>query len=1231
MKERIRELALGNVEYKAPIVKIQPESIVAHTAWNCTFRGDVYVISENDIPLKAVIYSSNLRVKLASSVFYGRKGHISYEVSVQGLHENAIIEGEFTLASNAGNFTIPYKFMVKEIAYGDADYSIVSIDDFALYAKENYESALKLYCSKAFMALPFMKELENIILYNTLKFNRNEKRRLEEFLLAKGAKEAFYFELQNDSTSFVDIEENSKFTLILNAIGWGYDALNVSTNVPWIRLPKTKITALDVVDGSIEFSYGIHPQQLLKEENEGIITFSNAKYTLQYDVSIVQSIRQEVILSEELIYKKTFSQLIRAFIQYKTQPAVAQTKPKRHKAKEKSINRDSKLNEFEKYVRDLIAISPHWTNKLFLIYAYIEKGALPEAECLIDEVREVIMQERMQYTLGYCFYLFLRAKFNCSEEQMITAGKLIYKYYTEQDKNPYFMLLYLHISKSIQNAQPMNQEMFLDANQEQEGIDTIFQAKKTTSNNYSLILVSLKELYKNKCRSPLLYLEAIDCFIKEPTLLRLLDEFEVRVIYFATQNDMITEQLAEHIATLGFHTSSNDLLAYRILTKLFEKFKFISLLEAICGFCIRKNKKGNEYFRWYALGVENHIKMIGLNEYYMHSFPIEAPIQIPQEILMYFLLSDEVNSQIKELLYENIFMFYGEDSSIFAEYESQMETYAIEMLLKSRISQHLIPIYEHMICDELVDERLAKVLPNLLTSYKITIHNEYITKVIIRSPELIFEDSYYFEKNCVCAPIYTEHAILLFEDNLGNRYYDIAYEKTKLFDNPELLKRCEEIYPNHTAILLNRAIELLEKPIETALELSVALQAIQCAEIHDVLKNRINAHVIDYYYHNLSEEKADSFLFALDMDKLNEAERIKALETMIGQKHLTEAYERLRDEDTALLAPERLLEVIHSRVIATGKMVSAFTLDMSLQLFQKGYYTDETLAYLCHFYNGPTRQMYELFLQIQNREIPTYDFLERLLAQMIFTNDFENMDQVFASYKEKERVKESVECAYYVLQSYRYFVLEKGVDDSCLNYIEVRLEEENPNFTSIDICNIALLYHYTRKHDLNYTQLKTCEQILARLCHSGYYFGFYQKLWQKVDVPIQLNGNLLIEHRSLDAQSVYLKKRILGENEWSELKMTQMYRGVYVAHLILFADETLEYQIVEHKNHTTHIVDDEIKMITGEETFVVKNSTFDSINKICAMAYQKNTNGLEEEIYNYELEQRLKEALFTLV
>lgn len=1194
MKERIRELANGQVEYRMPEFTVQPENIEGRLNIDGLHRTEVLIEVENLIQVKGVAYSSHSRVHVVHPTFFGRRCSISLEINTVGLSGQGMIEGVLTLVTNAGCREIPYSFRMQEKGYGVEERVIRTIEDFADFALEDEKGALRLFKSRNFTGLSFMHDIKRLAFYQALQAERDERKNLEEFLVCSGAKESLSYEIVSEPLKLTGMQQGDQ-QLVISKNTWGYGVLHISADRPFLVPLKQAVTTDDFKAdesgrGTLNIPFAVMQEHLASGLNEGSIIVKSAKGELRFPVSVYIEETVHYSDSARLRAKKVTAQLMAGYIAYRT-ACMDDAQDERQELK-KLVDLTKKA--VQEYPED-------WEKKLVLIYFHLLSGRPDEADRYLDEVRDEVMKNRIANTRAYCFFLYLRALFNNSDEQMDTAAKLITKYYTENDQDPELMLLLLKTDSAYRE-------------------------------NQSLSVLRLKELYMDGCNSPLLYLDACENYRKCPDLLRVLNDFELQTMYFGARKGILSEELAVTAAKVSSYENRFKPFTLRLLSNIYQKYPKKEILESICGYLIRCSCKTEEYFCWYEQGVKSALTIVGLNEAYLNALPGDWKKPLPQALLLYFAYSQDLRDDVKEVLYENILLYYDENTQIYREYAEQMEEYALTQLLAGRISRKLVPLYRHLVLQEMIDERLAAVLPDLLMAYEITCRNPELVRVIIRCPELNYEDTYTLENGVCCAPIYTEDSLVMFIDAYGNRYSDVPYEKELLFAQPELLTRCEEVYPDHLIFMIKKCMARIGKPLKDAADLELMNRVLASAEVSPFLKTRLISRMLDYYL-SQNERVSDAFLMNLDIPSLSYHDRRKALECMVHAGHLSEVYAYISQNSVNGLKYESLLKLAEYRLKELRGELEQYLLDLCLYLFSKDVYTMQLLAYLCRYYNGPDAQMRRLLFSCREKGVPVSDLPERVIGQMLFAGDLEELREVYAAYKASPDVKETVQRAYIVTCCYQYFVNDLLIDENVFVTISQLLFDEDTRdllraeYEENDIVNIALLYYLTKNENVFPEQNRICERLLGRLCKRGLLFGFYSLLWSKVAFPAELNGKFLLEHRSHNAGRVFLTMKRTGMDDAVTVQMQKMYDGIFVSQVVLFADETLEYSVSEEHDGVLRVVV-ERELMANDMAFVRSGSTFETINEFGRLFAAGQEKLLEDALVRYETKQHITAELF---
>ena len=293
---------------------------------------------------------------------------------------------------------------------------------------------------------------------------------------------------------------------------------------------------------------------------------------------------------------------------------------------------------------------------------------------------------------------------------------------------------------------------------------------------------------------------------------------------------------------------------------------------------------------------------------------------------------------------------------------------------------------------------------------------------------------------------------------------------------------------------------------------------------------------------------------------------------------------------------------------------------LCLYLFSKNVYNSTTLVYLLTYYDGPSDMMCRVMFEANRQKIPCGEMAERILAQKLFSGDWDQLDDVYDIYRRQMKVTEMLERAYYVVCSYRYFVLEKPMEERIFAVMEDYCMLKDSPYVDLDLCNIALLCYYSSVEHLTREQLSYCEAILDRLCKKGLMFGFYGRLWTKVSCPAELNGKFLLEHRTKNARRVYLHSTMSGSSHEDVVAMKEMYHGIFWR----FASN-----ITRADGPTSVVVKKEV--LANDMSFVRQGSVFDTINQIGTLYAQGQDKRLEEALLAFEAKNELINKYFDVM
>ena len=130
-------------------------------------------------------------------------------------------------------------------------------EDFAATAKNDYETALRLFEYRDFYEAPFMKDLHVRALYGGLKGRPDRKKELEEFLTGLGVKEPVKLSADESEWRFDEPAGVIEECITVTRSCWGYVSLEVTADCDFIEIPVRNIGDQDFTDDICEIVYRI--------------------------------------------------------------------------------------------------------------------------------------------------------------------------------------------------------------------------------------------------------------------------------------------------------------------------------------------------------------------------------------------------------------------------------------------------------------------------------------------------------------------------------------------------------------------------------------------------------------------------------------------------------------------------------------------------------------------------------------------------------------------------------------------------------------------------------------------------------------------------------------------------------------------------------------------------------------------------------------------------------------
>ena len=643
----------------------------------------------------------------------------------------------------------------------------------------------------------------------------------------------------------------------------------------------------------------------------------------------------------------------------------------------------------------------------------------------------------------------------------------------------------------------------------------------------------------------------------------------------------------------------------------------------MCSLLIKGDCKEKDAFVWYEKALEQGINLTRLYEYFLYSLPDDYGHLLPKEVLLYFSYDKDLDRHSRQVLYRNILEYMNPSAELYQNYTRHMEQFAMEQLFQSRISRSLAVIYEHMIYKDMIDSRVARVLPGILKSCRIRCGDSRMKYVIVRYEELEDEEAFLLENQTAYVPLFSERSVLLFQDAYGNRYLDVKHWKVSVMDRPELLAQCYEVYPDHPMLKLSECRDIVNRGVETDDQAALLEEIVTQMHLSPVFEGRLMQAVTDYYCRKASEDKDGdgvfncAYLVQIDKKHMAARQRQQICETLISQNYMREAYNMIRDYGSQYISTPRLMKLCTKTILMNLFDQDDLLLGLSHQVFCQGCYDSVILDYLCEHFNGTVSQMYEVLIQGVREHVETYDLEERLLGQMLFTGCCDQMDSVFELYMKRKTTKEMVVKAYFTQKSVQYFLEEKDMDQRVFEYLKQAVGNTFDKDRMPTIYLLALTRYFSTLDKVEAGDAELLKTMTSLLLEEGLVFPYTRELSKHIPVPEDIMDKAMVEYRGKKDAHPELQVRILPEETgYHSEDIRRVYQGIFVKQKVLFEGETMEYRIYDYLDgHRRLAAEGQVECdhkLEGKE-----NSRFACLNEMGAAIKDRDDSRLLNAMEDY--------------
>lgn len=337
------------------------------------------------------------------------------------------------------------------------------------------------------------------------------------------------------------------------------------------------------------------------------------------------------------------------------------------------------------------------------------------------------------------------------------------------------------------------------------------------------------------------------------------------------------------------------------------------------------------------------------------------------------------------------------------------------------------------------------------------------------------------------------------------------------------------------------------------------------------------------------------------------------------------SFSNLRRFGLDLFEEQDVFRLCSKKIREEGYDEDEFLLYLCFQLFCRSQYDKTMLTYLSMYYCGATSDMKKIWYAARDYDIATDKIAERIITQMIFSENVFGEEEIFADYcggTAYFRLKRA-----YLAYVSREYVLRNRQIALCI--FEILASETEKGEELPDVCKIAYLKYYS-EHDNESASEKLLKQFLSELCEKQIFFPFYLKYKDSWLREVMLYDKIMLEYRANKESQVFIEYRIRKNREddtdmvYQKEIMPVSYENIHVKYFALYENEVLEYRFKEQKKDGSIFVSDLKERRIEKE--VPAYGTYGRLNDMSELTKEALAQAMSE----YVQEKKLARELFML-
>lgn len=1086
--------------------------------------GSFDIEEQNGLLVEGHVYSSNIRMSIENPEISGSRATVSYTFDSTGMNVGDALKGNFYIVTSRGEFVLPFVVMMIRNSLISSLGTIKNLFHFTNLAGSNWEEAVNLFNNPDFEQIISGNDASYRSLYRGLSRKGNRNVNLEEFLIGINKKQKIEYITDTDIIRLTNPTEPVQKVIRIERNGWGYTLLSVKADADFIKLSKNRLVSADFENNVCEYELTVDPSALHAGKNNGRVTFRSLydEYAVEFEVVKNTFSRKPGMVQR----KHNLYSLTRLYLDYTV----------------KRINIAKWLIMTDEILGRRTAIDDrNIADSLMQVHSFILQERYNEAKWILDrKVKDSIDEADNEL---YCYYLYMNALYNADEYYSKEVTEQIESIYNNDRLNWRIAWVLMKISEEM---------------------------RKSASKRFAFAL----EQIRNGCISPIMYLEAIKALSESPSLLIHLEDEEKKVLLYGAREGILTKDIMSQVCYQVMKVRNFDRKLLRIMELIYEKTHNDESLQSLCVMLMKGGLTGPKYFEYYKEAVEHNLSLTRLYESYMMSMDIRKDEPIPKPVLKYFSYQSTLPPKQNAYLYSYVVKNRNAMSELYLAYKDSIDRFILKELYSGNIDRNLAYLYTNILMEEMLTEDNMKALSKVLFKHRITVEDSNCVNVIMVDERLKEERVYPIRNGHANVGIFGNEYAILLEDEIGNRYYSTKdYQTEKFFMPGKIMAKMENCVSDNLDFDLFACEDSPDFLIVSEQNADRYRFLESSDEVTDEYRGKLRLPLLRYYMENDSTKDIDEVLSHVCYDDVSYKDYDEMIRTMLIRGLIDKAKDFVIHYGPENIEPKILVRLAERIIQRDGDLENREMTYILVSAFERGKYDDTGLSYLAKNYNGPIKQLRNIWRAATNFYTDTYGICEKMILQTLSTGAYIGEEADVLRQYVHGGAKLDIEMHFLSYFAHEYFVKGRPVDDYMFSEMEriYRVEEE-----LTDVCMLAYLMFMLDKYKNKETDERQneiiCDFLRYLITRREIIFPFFAEYKGLSASAARISNYTIVEYRGVpDTRTVinYVISKERDEEEgYSREDMRDMYGGIYVKTFLMFFGETLQYYITEERDGT---------------------------------------------------------------